>query len=196
MPDFASGPESTQSLRSLLREAGFAPHDWGLGVDEGPKKGLDALLRRLEERVIDVYEAEREPVTLLGCGLSGIYAREVAKRTTPIVDQVITVGSPVRLEDPHGRCFMLRALFAPAARVDALKLARLRQRPPVRCTSIYTVTDEAVPMELSEEPESPLSESIAVPARRHADLLRHPATLEAITQRLARPQPVREFFDG
>src|SRR5438105_4895331 len=83
LPEFGRGPESTAQLRGLLLQAGFAVHDWELGVDRGPEHGLDRLVRRLEERVIDVFEAERSVVTLVGCGLSGIYAREVAKRTTP-----------------------------------------------------------------------------------------------------------------
>src|SRR4051794_35797407 len=80
LPEFGAGPESTRELRHLLEHVGFATHDWGLGVDKGPRAGLEPLLRRLEERVIDVFEVERGPVTLIGCGLSGIYAREVAKR--------------------------------------------------------------------------------------------------------------------
>src|SRR5437762_12530696 len=78
MPEFGGGPETTSRLRRVLREAGFAAYDWGLGVDNGPEHGLKRLLHQLEERVIDVFEAEHRSVTLLGCGLSGIYAREVA----------------------------------------------------------------------------------------------------------------------
>jgi hypothetical protein len=196
LPEFSTGPESTRDLRKLLQVAGFAVHDWGLGVDNGPEAGLDRLLRRLEERVIDVFEAEHGPVTLIGCGLSGIYAREVAKRTTPIVRQVITIGSPVRVRDPYQRCAMLQALFAPNAGVDALKMNRLRQRPPVPCTSIYSVTDEMVPPEFAEEPESLTTENLVVPAKRHADLMLHPKTLEAITQRLARDDEEWRLFTG
>jgi hypothetical protein len=195
-PEFETGPESTSHLRHVLAEAGYAVHDWGLGVDYGPQHGLDRLLRRIEERVIDVFEQEQGPVSLIGCGLSGVYAREVAKRTTPIVRQVITVGSPVRVLDPRGRCAMLLALFEPHAQVDKAKTNRLRQRPPVPCTSIYSVTDEAVPYDLSEEPESLTSENLLVPARRHSDLLAHPKTIEAITQRLARAEEEWRRFDG
>ena len=196
LPEFTGGPESTRELRNVLHHAGFAVHDWGLGVDKGPEAGLDPLIRRLEERVIDVYEVEHGTVTLIGCGLSGIYAREVAKRTTPIVRQVITVGTPVRVRDPYQRCAMLQALFAPGSGVDTLKMNRLRQRPPVPCTSIYSVTDEAVPAELAEEPESLTTENLVVPARRHADLMLHPKTVEAITQRLARTDEEWRLFAG
>jgi hypothetical protein len=194
LPDYTDGPESTLKLRERLESAGFSAHDWGLGPDVGPQQGFDRLVRRLEERIIDIYEAERRPVTLLALGLSGIYAREVAKRISPLVRRVITVGSPVRVDDPQGRCFMLRSLYAPQARIDALKFNRLRQRPPVPCTSIFTVTDEAVPSSLSEDPESITTENLMVPARRHADLIRHPKTLEAITERLARAEEEHSLF--
>ena len=193
---FSVGPESPREFRKLLQLAGVAVHDWGLGGDHGPDAGLDRLLRRLEERVIDVFEAEHGAVTLIGCGLSGVYAREVAKRTTPIVRQVITVGTPVRVRDPRQRCPMLQSLFTPAAHVDAMTLNRLRQRPPVPCTSIFTVTDEAVPHELAEEPESLTTENLMVPARRHADLLLHPKTLEAVTHRIARDDEEWRLFTG
>lgn len=194
LPEYGGGPETTRKLRHQLAAAGFSVHDWGLGVDMGPVDGLDRLLRRVEERVIDVYEAERRPVTLLGLGLSGIYAREVAKRISPLVRQVITVGTPVRVADPQGRCAMLRALAAPGARVDALKLNRLRQRPPVPCTSIYTTADEAVPSALCEDPESINTENVKVSARRHEELVRHPRALEAITERLARPEKEHRLY--
>jgi hypothetical protein len=188
LPEFAGGPETTAGLRTVLQDAGFAPHDWGLGVDNGPRHGLSRMLRQIEERVIDVFEAEDRAVTLVGCGLSGIYAREVAKRTSPLVRRVITIGTPLRVSDPTGRCFMLRALFTARAQVDMAIINRMRQRPPVPCTSIYTVTDEAVPWDLAEDVESLTSENVMVPAHRHRDLLLHPRTLETITHRISQPQ--------
>ena len=189
LPEFAGGPESTAQLRQVLQDAGFAAHDWGLGVDNGPQHGLSRLLREIEERVIDVFETEERAVTLLGCGLSGIYAREVAKRTSPLIRRVITVGSPLRVIDAPMRCVMLRALAAPRACVDEAAIGRIHQRPPVPCTSIYTLTDESVPWNLAQDVESLRSENVVVPAQRHGDLALHPATIEAITQRIARPEP-------
>jgi hypothetical protein len=196
LPEFGGGPETTSKFRRTLREAGFATHDWGLGVDNGPTYGLSFLLRQIEERVIDVFEADRRAVTLVGLGLSGIYAREVAKRTTPLVARVITIGSPVRIVDPAGVCFMLRPLFAPEARVDTAAINRMRQRPPVACTSIYTITDEAVRWDLAEDIESLTSENVVVAAHRHHDLALHPMTIEAVTQRVSQPEPNWRSFDA
>jgi pimeloyl-ACP methyl ester carboxylesterase len=198
LPEFGGGPETTASLRRVLRDAGFAPHDWGLGADNGPNHGLSPLLRQVEERVIDVFETDRRGVTLLGFGLSGIYAREVAKRTSPLVRSVITVGTPLRILDPTNRCFMLRALFTPRARVDMETINRMRQRPPVPCTSIYTITDEAVPWDLAEDVESLMSENVMVPAHHHNQLAMHPLTIETITHRVSLPEAEPEWrpFDG
>jgi hypothetical protein len=196
MPEFGGGPETTSKFRRVLREAGFTTHDWGLGVDNGPPNGLSSLLRQIEERVIDVIEADRRAVTLVGFGLSGIYAREVAKRTTPLVARVITIGTPLRILDATDSCAMLRALFAPKTGVDTATINRMRQRPPVSCTSIFTMEDEAVPCQLAEDVESLTSENVVVPAQRHHDLALHPMTIEAVTQRVSRPEPNWRAFDA
>jgi hypothetical protein len=188
-PLFGGGPESTVKLRTILAEAGFAAYDWGLGVDSGPGEfDLGGCLRRLEEQVIEVFETERRTLTLLGWGLSGVYAREVAKRTTPLVRQVITLGTPFNTTaDPRRRCSMLRALEGAQGRMQAAVWHRLRQRPPVPCTSIYSMSDGVVPWELSVEVETPTSENILVPAATHQELAGHPKVLEVVTHRLAQP---------
>jgi hypothetical protein len=186
-PVFGSGPDSTMRLRRILGDAGFAPHDWGLGVDEGPgEHGLNRRLGRLEEQVIEVFETHRRTVTLVGWGLSGLYAREVAKRISPLVRQVITLGTPFNVTaQTSQRCAMLRALAdAPEGRQPSL-WQRLRQRPPVPCTSIYSATDAAVPWELCVDVESFQSENIRIEMATHLDLALHPLALEAITERLS-----------
>jgi hypothetical protein len=48
-------------LRQTLAESGFTPYDWGLGIDDGPAgSGLKRLLHKLEEQVIEAFEAERQ----------------------------------------------------------------------------------------------------------------------------------------
>ena len=151
-------------MRAVLDEAGFTSYDWGQGVDKGPQGlGLSHCLRRLEEQVIDAFEIERRPITLVGWGLSGIYAREVAKRTTPMVRQVITLGTPINLTAPgQPPCSMLRALQDKQGHLDPAVALRLRQRPPVPCTSIYSMTDNAVPWQMCLQTESLMSENVLV----------------------------------
>lgn len=194
LPMFGGGPETTANLRSVLSGAGFVAYDWGLGADTGPGEfGLDRCLLRLEEQVIEIFEAERRPVSLLGWGLSGIYAREVAKRINPLIRQVITLGTPFNAAaDPRRECTMLRTLEASGGRMDPAVRHRLRQRPPVPCTAIYSQSDDVVPWRMCLESETSMSENIQVPAATHHGLAEHPKVLEVITHRLA--QPDEEWF--
>ena len=197
-PVFGSGAASTARLRAVLDEVGFASYDWGQGIDKGPVgMGLSHWLRQLEERVIDVFEVERRPLTLVGWGLSGIYARELAKRTTPLVRQVITLSTPFNLSAPVQRpCSMLRALLDEQGHLDPAVALRLRQRPPVPCTSVYSMSDRSVPWQMCLETESPMSENILVPGANHTHLGEHPKALEIITHRLAQPEEAWRPFDA
>lgn len=184
-----TGPESTATLRRTLEELNFRPHDWGQGVDEGPRAmGLSRWLRKLEECVIDVFEVTQSPVTLLGWGLSGIYARELAKRANPLVRQVITLGSPFNTTADPGRECRVFAMLDGEERLPLAVRHRLRQCPPVPFTSIYSRDDGVVRWELCVEKECPQSENIELSGVRHEDLVSHPKALEVITHRLAQPE--------
>ena len=197
-PVLGGGPDSTAPLRRLLDDAGFATYDWGMGVDTGPRdRNLNRWLRELEEKVIDVAETEASSVTLLGWSLGGIYARELAKRTNPLVRQVITLGTPVNTTaDAANRCPLFKVLEGGYGSMAVNIRHRLRQRPPVPCTSIYSKTDGLVPWELCVESESPESENIEVAGATHRGLPAHPKVLEAITHRLAQPDGEWRRFDA
>jgi hypothetical protein len=185
-PMFGAGAESTAPLRDALGRAGFHCHDWGCGNDIGPSSGsLRRRLRRLEELVIDIFERERRPLTLLGWGFSGLYARELAKRATPLVRQVITLGTPFNAG--AGRCAMLQPLADESGRLSPAVQRQLRERPPVPCTSIYTMSDALVPWPMCVEAPSPVSESIMVPARGHRALADDPQVRRIVADRLAQP---------
>jgi pimeloyl-ACP methyl ester carboxylesterase len=187
-PVLGGGAESTVRLRAALARAGFSAYDWGLGLESGPGEfGLDQCLRRLEEQVIELFEAERRPITLLGWSLSGIYAREVAKRIDPLVRQVITLGTPFNtMADPRRQCEMLRALEG-GERLDAAIWQRIAQRPTVPCTSIYSMSDNAAPWQLCVQSESATFENVQVMVDSHLEMPSHPKVLEVITHRLAQP---------
>lgn len=189
-PVLGGGSDSTAPLRQLLDGAGFVSYDWGMGVDTGPRdRNLNRLLRELEEKVIDVAETEGSSVSLLGWSLSGIYARELAKRTDPLVRQVITLGTPFNtLADRQQRCPLIKVLESGYGSLAVNLRHRLSQSPPVPCTSIYSKTDGLVPWELCVEKETAQSENIEVEGATHRGLPAHPKVLEAITHRLAQPE--------
>ncbi len=189
-PVLGGGPDSTAPLRRTLDEAGFVTYDWGMGVDTGPRdRNLNRWLRDLEEKVIDVAEAEASSVTLLGWSLSGIYARELAKRTNPLVRQVITLGTPFNTGPGiRQRCPLIKVLENGYGSLAVNLRHRLSQSPPVPSTSIYSKTDGLVPWELCVEKETLQSENIEVDGASHRGLPAHPKVLEAITHRLAQPE--------
>lgn len=185
-----TGPDGTAALRDLLAQAGFRPHDWGQGTDEGPgAMGLNRWLRKLEECVIDVFEATQAPVTLLGWGLSGIYARELAKRANPLVRQVITLGTPFNTAaDPQRQCPLVAMLDSGPERMPLAVRQRLRQRPPVPSTSIYSRDDGLVRWQQCVDHDSADCEHIEVAGVPHEELATHPQVLEIVTHRLAQPE--------
>jgi pimeloyl-ACP methyl ester carboxylesterase len=189
-PVLGGGPDSTAPLRQILDDAGFASYDWGMGVDTGPRdRNLNRWLRELEEKVIDVAEAHEASVTLLGWSLSGIYARELSKRTNPLVRQVITLGTPFNTQaDTQQRCPLIKVLESADGSLALNLRHRLSQSPPVPSTSIYSKADGLVPWELCVERETAQSENIEVAGANHRGLPAHPMALEAITHRLAQPE--------
>ncbi|HYF44253.1 MAG TPA: alpha/beta hydrolase [Ramlibacter sp.] len=198
-PPLGQGAEATQPLRATLDEAGFDTHDWGLGVDRGPRDmDLNLWLRKLEECVIDVFEATQAQVTLLGWGLSGIYVRELAKRTNPLVRQVIALGAPFNTAaDPQRRCKVFQVLDSGPQRMPLVVRNRLRQCPPVPFTSLYSKDDGLVHWHQCIEKETPESENIEIPGAAHHELGHHPRALEVITHRLAQPEGQwRPFLTG
>lgn len=196
-PRQGTGPESTAALRRTLEDVGFRAHDWGHGRDVGPRgMGLPRWLRKLEECVIDVFEVTQAPVTLIGWGLSGIYARELAKRANPLVRQVITLGSPFNTAaDPQRRCQVVGLLDAGPERMPLSLRNALRQRPPVPCTALFSKDDGVVRWEQCVEREDAESENIELPGVRHEELATHPQALEVITHRLAQPEDSWKPFE-
>jgi pimeloyl-ACP methyl ester carboxylesterase len=197
-PVLGGGPESTAPLRRLLDDAGFCSYDWGMGVDTGPRdRNLNRWLRELEEKLIDVAEREASSVSLLGWSLSGIYARELAKRTNPLVRQVITLGTPLNaLAQTDHRCPLIKVLENGNGSLAVNLRHRLSQRPPVPTTSIYSRTDGLVPWQLCVDKETTESENIEVDGATHRGLPAHPTVLEAITERLAQPEGEWRPFKG
>jgi hypothetical protein len=196
-PRQGTGPESTAALRRTLEDVGFRTYDWGHGRDVGPRgMNLPRWLRKLEECVIDAFEVTQAPVTLVGWGLSGIYARELAKRANPLVRQVITLGSPFNTAaDPDRRCKVVGLLDGFERMPLALRNS-LRQRPPVPCTAIYSRDDGVVRHEQCAERDAPDAENIELAGVRHEELAMHPRALEVISHRLAQPEGVWKPFEA
>lgn len=117
LPGFGADDRSMWPLRHYLRRYGFDSRGWGLGRNlagldrphrlqdvswglsyAGPYRGeagVPWLCDLMVQTVRDLVDAEGAPVSLVGWSLGGTIAREVARDLPGVVDQVVTLGSPV-----------------------------------------------------------------------------------------------------
>jgi len=158
-PGFTATDSSTAALRTYLRTLGYDAAGWGLGRNLGPTREalqeMDGLVTRLTER-------HGGAVSIVGCSLGGVYARELAHRRPRDVRLVVTLGSPYQLASPRqSRTSALydryTHLHVPA---DELPRAGRPARPlPVPATSIFTRTDGVVAPATCTEPPTERAET-------------------------------------
>ena len=184
LPGLAAGDASTLILRRFLKSRGYAAKGWGQGLNLGLREGV---LERAHQRLREMSEAHRRPVSLIGWSLGGLYARELAKQSPERVRLVITLGSPFTGHPRETNAWRLYE-FASGHRIDSHDFhGPLRAPPPVPTTSIFSRTDGVVSWHCSVETRRELAENIVVDSS-HLGLGAHPATLFAIADRLAQPE--------
>ena len=187
LPGFLAGDPSTAPLRSVLRSQGYWVHGWQLGRNLGPTQHiLDGLVARLTE----LYERHEKPVSLIGWSLGGIYARRLARRFPHMVRQVITLGSPFRIDPDHDRS-AVSALYerlrpTHAITVDEVLPGAEGGPLAVPATAVYTRTDGVVRWWQCLESIGDQRENIEVRGS-HSGLGFNPAVIYAISDRLAQP---------
>ena len=169
VPGFGADDRSTLPLRRFLKNRGYRAEGWGLGRnlagaelphtlddldprwDVEPREpyngegGVPYLCDRLIERVRERYAEVQTPITLIGWSLGGYLAREAARDLPHIVDQVVTMGSPI----VGGPKYTTAARFFKARKQDLdwieAEIAKRESRPieqPI--TAIYSKTDGVV----------------------------------------------------
>ncbi len=191
LPGFLADDPSTAPLRSVLRSQGYWVHGWQLGRNLGPTpEVIDGLVGRLH----DLYERHERPVSLVGWSLGGIYARRLARRFPHMVRQVITLGSPFRINPDTDRSAVSglydRLRPTHAVTVDEVLPGMDAGHLSVPATSVYTRTDGVVRWWQCLESIGHERENIEVHGS-HSGLGFNPAVIFAISDRLA--QPVDEW---
>ncbi|KAA1249227.1 alpha/beta hydrolase [Mycobacterium simiae] len=186
LPGLLAADGSTWTLRRLLRRLGYQAYGWGLGRNIGPTA---TAVRGMEERLEHVHARHDASVSLIGWSLGGIFARALARRYPTAVRQVITLGSPFRMEDERQTRATPSFKRYTHLHVEQHRLPlKTEAEPlPVPTTAIYSRFDGMVAWQTCMNLPAPRSENIAVLAS-HIGYGHHPATVWAIADRLAQPQ--------
>tara|TARA_Y100000385_G_C13047922_1_gene618345 strand:- start:369 stop:1121 length:753 start_codon:yes stop_codon:yes gene_type:complete len=90
IPGFMGSDTSTLLLRRYLSKKGFQVFGWELGRNLANLKDI----KRIQEKVNELYEFYNKPVILIGWSLGGVYARHITKNNPIKTAQLITLGSP------------------------------------------------------------------------------------------------------
>ena len=193
LPGLLAEDVSTATMRLYLRSLGYEVHGWRLGRNLGP---TPAILSGITKRLEHLHRATGRQISLVGWSLGGIFARELARATPPLVRQVITLGSPFRLAAPGDsrantafeRLGVLHA--SPAAMPPR---ARLREPIPVPATAIYSRLDGVVPWQACTESPGQRRENVAIYGS-HLGMGHNAAALWVIADRLAQPEGMWQRF--
>jgi len=194
LPGLLAGDGSTRPLRGALRGLGHDVHGWQLGRNVGP---TPECVTGMRDRIRELADGCGTTVSLVGWSLGGIYARELARWVPDAVRQVVTLGSPIRLECQAQT--RVHRVFERYAHLHVqrwtLPLEHGREPLTVPATSIYSRWDGIVAWRACLDQPSERAENIAVVAS-HLGLGHHPAVLYAIADRLAQPQGRWEPFQA
>jgi pimeloyl-ACP methyl ester carboxylesterase len=186
LPGFLADDVSTRILRRVLRRLDYRVHGWRLGRNIGPTA---ACVNGLRDRMDDLAERYDRPVSIIGWSLGGIFARDIARQSPDAVRQVITLGSPFRLErDSQSRATRAFDRYSHLhVEHRTLPLQSESTPLPVPSTSIYSQFDGIVHWQTCLDRPGARCENIAVMAS-HLGLGHHPAAIWAIADRLAQPE--------
>jgi hypothetical protein len=187
-PGLAADHHSVAPLKNFCTELGYAAYDWGRGFNTGPQGDLEEWLDELASHVVELTREHEPPVSLIGWSLGGIYAREIAKKVSQRVRQVITIGTPFAGTAEHTHASgVYRLLSGQEPSLSPAMARRLRTAPPVPTTSIFSRSDGIVAWQTCiQEGDSPLTENIEVDGS-HCGLGWNPQVLSIVADRLQQP---------
>lgn len=195
LPGLTANDASTVALRRFLKRKGYAAHGWKMGLNFGPRPGVETGLLDLVNSLHDEYE---QKVSIVGWSLGGIYARQLGKLLPEKVRQVISLGSPFagvpRATNAWRVYEMASGERATAHDADHHMGGAIAKAPPVPTTAIYSKTDGICSWQNCIEAETPLTENIEVKGS-HCGLGHHPAAVYAIADRLSQPEGAWKKFD-
>ena len=193
LPGLTTNDRSTIAMRRFLKSKNFAAHGWDMGLNLGPRPGVEQGLIDLVE---GLHERYGRKVSLVGWSLGGIYARQLAKMMPEKVRQVISMGSPFGGGPRATNAWRVYEMASGQRADDGERHmgGAIAAPPPVPTTAIYSKTDGICSWKNCIEVRSPIAENIEVKAS-HCGLGHHPAVVYAVADRLAQPEGEWTPFD-
>ena len=190
IPGFMAGDASLSPLGARLRSQGHRVFYAGIWMNaDCPAKTLG----RLRDRVHQISLQTGRKVVIIGHSLGGLYARELARMESDLVEQVFLLGSPVR-HTPENTTPYLRPLVAAIRLIHRECMEGLSQScktcglglsdtpPDVPETCVYTKSDGVVEWHSCIE-DGPKVECVEVDSS-HCGIPLNPKTWQAISSRL------------
>ena len=193
LPGLGTGDINTTLLRHTLRKLGYPAYGWGLGINIGPS---EKITRGFRARLVEVYERHKAPVSIIGWSLGGIYARQLARENPAMVRQLITLGSPIKLErhDQSNARHVYNLLRR--FHVTDLELPLEASTPPLpmHTTAFYSRLDGIVAWQACRDNPGLMAENIEVLCS-HFGFGHNLPTVWAVADRLSLPagEPPRPF---
>lgn len=186
LPGLTTSDRSTIALRQFLKSKGYPTHGWNMGLNLGPRPGVEDGLIRLVE---DLHDRYARKVSIVGWSLGGIYARQLAKLMPEKVRQVISLGSPFGGSPRATNAWRVYEMASGQRADDGERHmgGAIAAPPPVPTTAIYSRSDGICAWQNCIERKSAIAENIEVKGS-HCGLGHHPAAVYAIADRLAQPE--------
>jgi len=147
IPGFMGSDSYLSILSGWLRRSGYRPAQSGISFNAG---SLRWLLGNVERRCEDLAIKDGGRITVIGHSLGGVFARVMAVSRPDLVEDVVTLGSPLVGNPRRAAHPMVQALGDALIMGDRAEeeraLADLSRPLPedVRLTSIYSRQDAIV----------------------------------------------------
>src|SRR5690606_42094319 len=110
------------------------------GSNRGASEEAD---ERLSDRVAAIHKRYGRRMVLVGWGLGGIFAREMAKRHPDIIEKVIIMGSPFSGDPPANNAWRAYQ-FVAGHPVDRPPIqADVAAKPPVETVAFWSSAEES-----------------------------------------------------
>ncbi len=181
IPGFTAGDLTTAPLRLALRALGHRPSGWGLGANFGPE---NSTVRSMMIKVDRLVRLNGGPIDIVGWSLGGIMGRLLALYRPEDIRQVISLGSPIRVEDPEANLSESVRYLAQLAGLSRGARRHDLTHVPVPSSAIFSRFDGVVAVDAARQVPGPFAENIEVRGA-HIGLPHNPPVVWAVADRLA-----------